>query len=159
MKRVKVITPVKFFYGGKFRTLNDEFDYDGEMKPFLQVVQKTTKEPVKVEKQIVPEPDFEKTEEGSEIITTFDPGMAASPAAIKAMVQSAESGETVEPPVNTLTEETVENSDEENVPTPKLEMVEAGRGWFEIADEDGNIVSAKKMRKAEAEEALAALQS
>lgn len=157
MKTVKIIAPVRFFYNGKMHHMNDEFEYNGDMKDFMQIVSAASKRAAQAQqtKQVeeVPAQNFEKIEEGVEIITTIDDAIAASPGAIKAMIAKAEAREAIDQP-ESMSEPVVESD-----AAPNFELLEVGRGWYEITDENGNTVSAKKMRKAEAEEALATLQS
>lgn len=148
--KVKVVKPVKFLHKGKFYTMNQEFDYDGEMNDYLALASKAkpakasstpAKAPVKA-KVVV------ENEVKAEIFDDTDFG-SMSPEMIKAKIEEIESA-----PIEKVVEEP---QIQEEVDAPKFSISKISRGWYNIVDAEGNELSPKKLRKDEAEAFLATL--
>jgi len=162
--RVKIVRNVKFLYKGKFYVYGDEFDFEGEpstvaslqvIKPISGPTPAKAVEAKKVE-EVKPEPtpkvDEDNsvilTNDGTEIIDTFEMGSMVSPAAIKAAIAKVEAT-----PVKVIKEEIVEQKVEE----VQFEKVETSRGWYDVINSSGEVISSKKLRKDEADSFITTL--
>jgi len=172
--RVQVIKPVNILHKGKKYGLGAIIeDYEGDLNTYVRPVgvskPQPKPEPKKVKKDdaimetsyVEPDP-IKITPEGTEVLATFSPDVELSPNAIKAKIAEVERAK----PKKIKLEDAEQSKDDtkEVQPTKEIEepskeealekeynVVEVGRGWYEVQDGTGNVVSEKKMRRDDAE--------
>jgi len=142
---VQVVLDVNFIWQNKTYRLGDIIEnYSGDLYNSIKVVGNAPATPNA--QSAAPEKVIEilKTKDDTEILGFFD-GTSLSPESIKAKIREVESAPVVK----------TKSFEESNVSTePKVEelkKIKVSRGWYEVQDEDGNVISDKKMREAEAD--------
>jgi len=144
---VQVITNVNFIWQGKTYKIGAIIEnYSGDLYESLRVVSNQPKTGAAPSTPGHPEKVVEilKTQDDTEILGFFD-GTSLSPETIKAKIREVESATVVET-------KSFESSDVPKEPeVEELKKVKVARGWYEVQDEDGNTISNKKMREAEAD--------
>jgi len=167
--RVQVIQNVSFLHKGEKYGPGDIIEeFNGKLDKYIRQVgaapkpkptqpkeETQPKEALMESKPIIDKP-ITRTEEGTEVLATFDEEINLSPEMIKAKIAEIESKSEDDSIVfpDDVTDVIVPDDVEEEVEKVEYNVVEVGRGWYEVHDANGKSVSEKKMRRDDAESLL-----
>ncbi len=145
------------FYNGKVHAPGDKFEYTGIPNIPNLVLAKEDPKPIS---QPLSQPEqsvslvgtiSEEPVESESYATLGDVESFVSPEAIKAKISEMESTTVVETSSTLDNTKVAEDTPVEVPDIPVINVVEVTRGWYEVQDADGNVLSEKKMRRDDAE--------